>query len=802
MVDLRQQLQSGLADQYRLERELGRGGMATVFLAQDLRHKRPVALKVLHQELAQALGSERFQREIETAAGLQHPHILTVHDSGETAGHLWFTMPFVEGESLRDRLTRETQLPVEDALRIATDAARALEYAHQHGVIHRDIKPENLLLTKDGSTLVADFGIARALSASTDQLTQTGMSVGTPTYMSPEQAAGDRHVDARTDVYSLGTVLYEMLTGGPPFTGPTAQAVIAKRLSGVVPRVRDVRPSVPESVEHAVTRALASLTADRFASAAEFARALQPALTTPTASSTGASSPAIGSDPRQMAAYARRRIPVAITVLLLGFLIGLGVLFAWRERGGGGPTEARQPKRLAVLPFESAGDTSDRAFADGMSEEITTRLARVPGLTLVARSSALQYRRSGQTAPAFGRALGVEYVLDGTVRTATSMAGQKQVRITPELIKVIDGTHVWGEPYEGVMADVFRLQADVARQVAEALRGTLGSAERRAVQAAPTDDLEAYRLYVLGRAEWNRRTSESLERAADYFRQALGRDSAFARAWAGLADAYALYQYYGVQSLSRDTAYARATSAALKAIALDSTLAAPHASLNQILRYGHWDWAGSEREIHRAIALDPNYATAHQWLAEDLLCLGRQPEAVTAARTAVQLDPLASPTQNILGLALWYAGRTDEAIAVFRAVIARDSSYGPSTRNLFSLYLTTRRLEDAVTFLAARHDTTALNHALVRARSDPAARTAALDMLGRLRAQRSAGRPYIRVAQWFALLGEREAALAMLEQALADRNPGLDMIKVEPFWASLRSDPRFATIVAGVGLPP
>src|SRR4051794_16881985 len=240
-----------LSDRYVIERELGRGGMATVYLARDLKHDRLVALKVLRPELAQALGPERFQREIDTVARLQHPHILTVHDSGETAGQLWFTMPFVEGESLRDRLRREQQLPVEVALRIATDAARALQYAHDHGVIHRDIKPENLLLTKDGSTLVADFGIARALSAGDDRLTETGLSVGTPAYMSPEQAAGDPHLDARTDVYALGTVLYEMLAGEPPFTGRTAQAVMAKRFSGEVPRVRRVRPSVPESVEQA-----------------------------------------------------------------------------------------------------------------------------------------------------------------------------------------------------------------------------------------------------------------------------------------------------------------------------------------------------------------------------------------------------------------------------------------------------------------------------------------------------------------------------------------------------------------------
>ncbi len=266
---LRAGLEAALADRYAIERELGRGGMATVYLARDLRHDRPVALKLLHPELAATLGPERFQREIRLAARLQHPHILTVHDSGDIprAGGmplLWFTMPFVEGESLRDRLRRERQLPVEDALRIAREAADALGYAHRHEVIHRDIKPENILLTAEGHSLVADFGIARALGGDDPKLTETGLAVGTPAYMSPEQAAGDRGLDARTDVYSLGAVLYEMLAGEPPYTGATTQAILAKRFTEPPPSVRAVRPSVPEAVDQAIRKALAVVAADRF----------------------------------------------------------------------------------------------------------------------------------------------------------------------------------------------------------------------------------------------------------------------------------------------------------------------------------------------------------------------------------------------------------------------------------------------------------------------------------------------------------------------------------------------------------
>jgi serine/threonine-protein kinase len=276
MADLAEQLQPGLADRYRIERELGRGGMATVFLVHDLRHDRPVALKVLHPELAATLGPERFQREIKLAARLQHPHILTVHDSGETAGQLWYTMPYVEGEPLRARLQREKQLPMAVALRIIVDAARALEYAHEQGVIHRDIKPENLLLTKDGSTLVADFGIAQALGqAGGERLTGTGMLVGTPAYMSPEQAAGDQHLDARTDVYSLGTVLYEMLAGELPFTGGSVKNVMIKRITDPVPSLRRLRPSVLPALDALVTQALAPTPADRCPTAAVLRQELE-----------------------------------------------------------------------------------------------------------------------------------------------------------------------------------------------------------------------------------------------------------------------------------------------------------------------------------------------------------------------------------------------------------------------------------------------------------------------------------------------------------------------------------------------
>ncbi len=509
VTDLRMQLQTALATSYTLERELGRGGMATVFLAQDLRHDRPVALKVLHPDLARTLGPERFQREIKLAARLQHPHILTVHDSGEAAGQLWFTMPYVEGESLRDRLRRERQLPVDAALRIATEAARALEYAHRHGVIHRDIKPENLMLTSDGSTLVADFGIARALAGADDRLTQTGLAVGTPAYMSPEQAAGDKGLDARTDVYSLGAVLYEMLAGEPPFTGPTAQAIIAKRFSGEVPRVRQARPSVPEHVDAAVSRALAPVAADRFETVEGFARALgaaaatSPVLATAPepASVAGATAPTRVTTP-QPTPSAGRRVPLAAVTLVLGLLVGLGVLFAWR-RAHPGADDSPGPKRLAVLPFENLGDSADAYFADGITNEVRGKLSQVSGLAVIARASSNEYRRTAKAPQQIARELGADYLLTATVQWEKAPGAPSRVRVSPELIRVEPGaapTTKWQQPFDASLTDVFQVQADIATKVASALNAALGDSVRHELAAKPTANLAAYDAYLKGEA--------------------------------------------------------------------------------------------------------------------------------------------------------------------------------------------------------------------------------------------------------------------------------------------------------------
>jgi serine/threonine-protein kinase len=675
MTDLRAQLQAGLSASYTLERELGRGGMATVFLAQDLKHDRPVALKVLHPELAASLGPDRFQREIRFAARLQHPHILTVLDSGEAGGRLWFTMPFVEGESLRDRLRRERQLPLEDALQIAREAARALDYAHQHGIVHRDIKPENILLTRDGSTLVADFGIARALEGE-DQLTQTGLVIGTPAYMSPEQASGDKGIDARTDVYSLGAVLYEMLAGEAPYTGPTAQAVIAKRLMDPVPSVRRVRPNVPEGVNQAIQRALAPVVADRFSSAGDFARALQSAgtpVTTPTTVTPIAPSPAPPAA-RGASTRGRRGPPVLAVTLLMGFLLGLGVLFAWR-RSHPGAAEDGSSKVLAVLPFENVGDSANAYLADGITNELRGKLSELQHLQVIASGSSNQYRRTSKPPQDIARELGADYLLTATVQWEKLPDGGSRVRVSPELVDVTPG-HAprtkWQQPFDAAITDVFQVQADIASQVASALNVALGAGQKQTLTERPTENLAAYDAFLKGEATQGLVIGDppSLRSAITYYGQAVALDSTFGLAWAQLARANASYYfnvtpnpasadaarraaeramalaperpesqlaigtYYG--QVRGDNAKGLAAYEAGLRVAPDNTDLLTSAALSE-QSLGRWET--SAKHLERAWALDPRSATTARRLGQNLLRLKRYAEAEAVADRGLAVAP-------------------------------------------------------------------------------------------------------------------------------------------------------------------
>jgi eukaryotic-like serine/threonine-protein kinase len=708
--------------------------MATVFLAHDLKHDRPVALKVLLPELAASLGPDRFQREIRFAARLQHPHILTVLDSGETAGQLWFTMPYVEGESLRARLRREGQLALKDALRIAREAAQALHYAHQRQIVHRDIKPENILLTTDGSTLVVDFGIARALGGEGGEaLTQTGMSVGTPQYMSPEQANGTRAVDARSDVYSLGCVLYEMLAGEPPYTGPTAQVILMRRLTDPVPSVRRIRGNVPEAVDQAIQQALAQVPGDRFSTAAAFAEALE-TVTTPTATPTllspmapvpGAAGPpgpagvttpappfattsgpgASPATPVPAGVRPPRRVPVGVLMLALGFVIGLGVLFAWR-RSHGSTEEESGTKRLAVLPFENLGDSTTAYFADGMTDEVRGKLATLPGLEVTASRSAGEYRHTTKTLPQIARELGVDYLLIGKIRWEKTAAGTSRVRVSPELVRVSQGGAAtkWEQPFDAALTDVFSVQADIAGKVASALNVALGDSTKQQLAARPTQNLAAYDAFLKGEAASQGiavNDPPSMQRAIAFYEQAVALDSTFSEAWAQLARAQAWYYSLGTpvpaageaarraaeraaalapgrpesqlalgyywQYVTGDNARALAAyEAGLKVAPGNADLLTGSALAEQSL--GRWEEA--LRHLQRAQTLDPRAVLTARRLATTLVWLRHFPEALPQAERAITLAPTNLAVIEARAFVPLCQGDLAGARAVLRAVPA------------------------------------------------------------------------------------------------------------------------------------
>ena len=640
-------LRDALADRYRIDRELGRGGMATVYLAQDLRHDRPVALKVLHPELARTLGPERFLREIKLAARLQHPHILSVHDSGEAAGHLWFTMPFVEGESLRGRLVREQQLPVEDAVRIAREAAEALDYAHRQGVIHRDIKPENILLSGDHA-LVADFGIAQALAgdASDEQrLTETGTTLGTPAYMSPEQAAGARALDARSDVYSLACVLWEMLAGEQPFTGPTPQAMIARRFTESPRPLRAVRETVPEHVERAVAKALSKSPADRFSSALKFGRAL-------TAAEPPVAVPAAKRDKRYR----------SVALLGLGFLLGLGVLFGWLRRHSTEPATAGT-KRLAVLPFDNLGDSADGYFADGMTDEVRGKLATLNGLQVIAHRSAAEYKGTTKSFQEIGRELGVDYLLVGKVRWEKADSTRSRVRVSPELIEVATSSTRWQQPFDAVLSDVFQVQGEIAGKVAQALDVALGAPERARLEVRPTRSLAAYDAFLRGEDASARMTEiepTALERATAAYERAVALDSSFVQAWARLSQAYSSTYSNGVPT---PEGAARARAAAERALALAPDAAEPRLALGSYYDFVTGEYAKALEQFALGRRADPNNAELVSAAALSEQSLGRWENALDYLKRAEVLDPRSPQVAARLARTYVWLRRHDEAIA-------------------------------------------------------------------------------------------------------------------------------------------
>jgi serine/threonine-protein kinase len=742
-----------LADRFRVDSEIGRGGMAAVYLAHDLRHDRRVAIKVLLPEVLGGIGAERFLREIRIAAGLDHPNIVPLLDSGSVDGVPYYVMPFVEGETLRARLTREGHLDFEAALHIAGEVADALAFAHERSILHRDVKPENILIHR-GHARLADFGVARALEDSAGgALTQVGFTLGTPAYMSPEQALGGSALDGRTDVYSLGVVLFEMLCGVAPFVSTTPQGILAQRLSRPSPPVASHRPGVPPAVEGVVATALAREPEDRYTSAREMLNAL-------------------ASTTRELHRTPARGLERPETL------------------ASGGPS-------LAVLPFANlSAEPDNEYFSDGISEELIHVLGHLPGLRVTGRTSSFAFKGQHADVQTVGRALGVGALLDGSVRRQGS-----RLRITAQLVSASDGRQLWSHRFDRQLADIFEVQDEIAEAIAVAVSDHFGQAVERQPRASVVQpvDTTAYDLYM--RAKYF--LSQSNSRAGDaerLLRQALALDDRFGPAYAALAAAVATHIFMGTRSPMET--WPEVTTLGRQATLYDSTSGQGEAVLGMVATFFDWDIPRAARHFNRAAALSPNDSFVRTWRAwsmsaEDL------DRALIEARHCVTLDPLNMGVHPTVANVGSHSGQLAESMAAADRMIELDNNYfdghhwkgyllliaGNPAAAVPELELALRlsgRWPWAVVKLAAAY-------AQVGRHED--ARALQSEIVGRSRTEAI---PRCAVAVPFLHLGDVDGFFHWMDAGIAERGYWMPFTRTEPLFAPARSDPRFPGLLSRI----
>jgi TolB-like protein/tetratricopeptide (TPR) repeat protein len=777
MTELMDRVRTALAGRYTIERELGHGGMATVYLASDPKHERQVAVKVFNPELAHAIGPERFLKEIQIAARLTHPNILPLHDSGEADGLLYYVMPYVAGESLADRLRRERHLKLDDAVDIVRNVAQALTYAHGQGFVHRDIKPENILVMGERA-VVADFGIAHAVDTpGVARLTETGVALGTPAYMSPEQASGDRGLDGRSDVYSLGCLAYEMLGGDAPFTGPSPQAVLARHAVDPVPRLRTLRPNVPVGVERAIEKALAKVPADRFDTAEEFATALTQAST----------AEAIAAEAQRAQHAGTRRAfwgagILAVVAVLTWFIAGL--------------FRAPHFERLAVLvPTNLTNDSAAADFVYGMHRELISELQQA-GVPVIARTSMLQYENTRKPAREIATELNVDVLAEPSV-----LRSGDSVQLEVQLVNGQTEQYM-GDPIirAGGLRDVVTLYRQVTNQIAREIGATLSpEAARRLTVARPVDPA-AFQSTLTGWLRLEQMNPAALGVALESFQEALEHDSAYAPAYAGIAGVWATRVQFGLVPPAVGQPLAR--TAAERAIALDSTNADAYFMLGAVRTWGGWDWAAGEAAFRRSIALNPSMPLARAAYSHLLAILHRPDEAIEQIETAVELDPLNLIVRGFYAALLGSVDRYDDALTQAENVLRQAPNHNVALSVKRGVLYGTGRYAEVLDVIKAQaeirkeRDVVA---ALEAGSSFEDAMRRAADVLT-ARAETGFVSP-LRVATLYMYAGDGDRALDWLERALEGRDQGMPYIGVVPDWDRLHDEPRFQSILRRMNLP-
>lgn len=781
MLELLSRLDRAVGDRYRVVRELGRGATAVVCLAEDQKHHRPVAIKIMKPEVRAAVGPERFLREIEVAAGLSHPNILALHDSGDNDGLLYFVMPYVEGETLRDRLDRGDSITLEEALQITTEVADALEYAHAHGLIHRDIKPANILF-QAGHAVVTDFGIARAIDeAGRERMTETGMAIGTVAYMSPEQAMGESKLDGRSDIYSLACVFYEMMAGEAPFAGPNTQALLTRKIVQDPPSVRRAAPMVPETVDRVVTTALATKPADRFSTAAEFSDRLSQANTT---------------EEIRVAELAHRRTRTLQAVAGIGGLIVAATVATWVM----GMAAKPEVERFAILPLVNfTNDPDQQPLVDAIHAGLITEMQQA-GMSVVARRSVLEYRDSDEPVREIALKLSLDALIEGTIQlTADS------VMIEVGLIDAETEEYRWRGSYRDALENIVGLQRRLTRAIADEIRHRLTpEVEAHLAQAQPVNP-EAYEAYLRGMTHWRLLTPADLDLAMQYFESAREIDPAFGPAYAGIAITWGALVM--TAQVPAEVANPLRLAALAKAVELGSESAEVHWAAGNTYSWYMWDFEQGEASFQRALEINPNYPDALMYYGHLLLLFGRDEEAIAMLEKGLSLDPFNALYNGIYGMALNFVGRYDDAYDVATSALETTPGNATLLGLLRSNLHLQGRYEEAIgawreSYLSLR-DFEA-EQALMRGWEEGGYSQALTNVAEVLTERREAGEvlvPAWQLGTLYTRAGDADKAIEWLSIAVDDHATGASYLSVDRIFDELRGDPRFDALIDRVGLP-